>query len=93
MCFIITDVNSNGDTKYNPINIFPNPIKNLLTIEFENNFHENSLTIYNSFGQPVYKITSSDEKLIIDFSSLTFGIYFLEIKNSTGNKHLKIIKE
>jgi|GEM_PF-4298046 len=80
------------------INIFPNPVTDLLSIGF--NFGKSKyveIIIYNSMGSKVYEIYNRNleigEHLISkDISFLTSGIYFLKIIQNGESTFLKFIK-
>jgi len=63
------------------IKIYPNPADNQINLEFDNINKENfSLTIYDSRGQLVRKMTNiSTDKLTIDRQNLKSGLYFIQL--------------
>ncbi|RYM34001.1 T9SS type A sorting domain-containing protein [Brumimicrobium glaciale] len=69
--------------------VFPNPVDNLLQMQFTDNLEYKKAVIYNCFGQ---LILQSDAKTI-DVSDLRSGIYFLEVETNKGNSIKKIIKK
>ncbi|WP_276977938.1 T9SS type A sorting domain-containing protein, partial [Flavobacterium filum] len=75
----------------NTIKAFPNPTKDILTLNLLNK--ENySLTVFSALGQQIpLKIKNNQ----LDFSNLSSGIYVVSIKNNIQNKttHFKIIKQ
>ena len=68
--------------------IYPNPIKNTLNLELSNNLQLNRLNIYNLLGQKMI----SENKKSVNLSTLTKGIYLLEIITDKGKTTKKIIK-
>jgi len=73
------------------IKLFPNPVKDKLTLEFE---HElKSLDITNNLGQLVYVLKNPLSKQEIDLSFLSSGVYYLKAQNNSGQKVFKVIKE
>lgn len=77
-----------------PIRIYPNPAKNLLKIEFEGTETESArLALSNTLGQEVYSLNNLNQKQEIDLNFLPSGIYFLKLKDYSGQKTFKIIKE
>ena len=76
--------------------IYPNPVKDILHLEFERPIYS-KICITNALGQLVYEqIISYDQKLQIDVSALEPGIYFTSLLDRQQN-HLvsttfKIIK-
>jgi hypothetical protein len=80
----ITSVQENNTSEFN---IYPNPIKDVLTIDGT----YNSVNIYDVFGKLVL---TSQTKKIIDVSSLSNGIYFVNIntENTITVKKITIAK-
>ncbi|WP_373519996.1 cellulase family glycosylhydrolase [Aquiflexum sp.] len=85
---VITSLRENYPEK---VNIYPNPVKSLLTID---NIHSGSqIELYNSMGQKLdlFRVTGTQHD--IEMSQLKPGIYLLRI---FGNNHLetrRIIKK
>ncbi len=64
----------------NSINIYPNPFKNELTIDFSNNEKENiEIFVYTSFGKLIYTTKLSKNNFILKRNNLPIGIYLLVI--------------
>jgi thiol-disulfide isomerase/thioredoxin len=76
----VTVINENAELE---INIYPNPVKDVLTIDGI----YNSVNIYDVFGKLV--LTSQTQK-IIDVSTLNNGVYMLEINTEQAVKTKKI---
>lgn len=75
----------NKDLKFN---IFPNPTKNEINIELQNDI-KGKLVITNQLGQFVKELKINDNKLIVDVEELSPGIYYLNI----FNKREKVLSE
>ena len=85
----ITSVRATSSVK-KLVNIYPNPAYNKIHIKSKTIIK--SITIYNCLGQTVKKIHNINNNLkIIDVSSLTKGIYFIEIMTLEGIMDKKII--
>ena len=73
------------------IELYPNPTSNQITI-YANSTELAEITIYNALGQDVTLLTLKIEKdsnqLVLDFSSLSSGIYYIKTK-TTANKVYK----
>jgi len=67
------------------LNIYPNPVKNILTIEGENN---SSVVIMDINGKVVRTISIENTQTTIDVSGLTQGVYFVK----TNGKVSKLVK-
>lgn len=76
-------------------NIYPNPVKDELTINLGSEKDNYQVEIVNSLGQLVYKIATSDKIFKVSFIDKPTGTYFINIKGSIHNtsKSIKIIKQ
>ena len=85
------------DFSDNKTSIFPNPVKNNLTIQFPNTFDSDTeVTIITINGQVVKKQIISQNELIdfqkqIDITDLKNGIYLLQLHSNNYSKTLKIV--
>jgi hypothetical protein len=78
---------SDSEQAYEKLNIFPNPVQNILTVE---NFKDlKNIRVYSSIGQLVIE-TKADK---IDFSKLSKGVYILQLYTDKDILTKKIIKE
>ena len=75
------DVNKNYD-----FNVFPNPTKNNFTVHSKEN---GNIKIYNLLGDIMFSTIKQEEKLIINTSSLSKGIYLIELNNKTQKISIK----
>lgn len=74
--------------------IYPNPTNNQLIISGLADGVITTFTVTDITGKIVRKpITSFNNQQNIDVSSLSTGIYFLQINSSTGTKTLKFVKQ
>lgn len=71
----------------NDFQVYPNPIKDVLHI----NGMEGNLKIYDSFGKIVFA-SHLNQKIDVDFSQFTSGVYFVSIENQSGTFTKKVIK-
>jgi len=87
-CDLNTSIN---DIKNSEINVFPNPISGILTIEYLNDDFK-SINILNSLG-----VILSKEKVVVpnqhlDFSRYEYGLYILEFVKAGGEvKRVKVL--
>ncbi|HOZ86598.1 MAG TPA: T9SS type A sorting domain-containing protein [Bacteroidia bacterium] len=77
----------------NGIRIFPNPVTNKLTLEFNQVLSLDRLVIFNALGEQVFQLQHPKTKQEIDLQFLEPGIYFLRLQNAEAQKTFKIIKE
>jgi hypothetical protein len=74
--------------------IYPNPATNQLNFSFENNLKSAKLKIISTLGQTVYeKSNISGDKISLDVSELSKGIYIIQILNNNSLLTSKFIKE
>ena len=78
---------------YNNYSVFPNPVtsENVLTVS-SNNDNNFSYKIYSSNGRLVLEGVSKNKQKNIDVSSLSKGIYMLQVINKDGVLSSKFIK-
>lgn len=62
-------------------NIFPNPVKDVLTVKGEN---MSQVVIYNSIGQLVETINTNDNEVKVNVSAYQNGMYFINIIDNNG---------
>lgn len=70
--------------------IYPNPIKDILYLEFEQS--ATKLKITNALGQTVFVLNEPLPKQEVDLSFLSSGIYYLKVWNQDGQQITKILK-
>jgi hypothetical protein len=74
------------------ISVYPNPVLDVLTLEFKNAVNKNTMvSIYNSIGEVVLSKQIHTMKSEISFD-LPAGIYSVEIKTADGVYISKVIK-
>lgn len=71
-----------------PFKVFPNPVSNILNLEGK--FNPKSFEMYNSIGQKMEFILSSNQ---IDMRSFSNGLYYLKVSFENDSRIVKIIKE
>jgi hypothetical protein len=75
----------------NSFNIFPNPAKNELNIEFESSsINGGLLKIFNQEGKIMDKFSIEDKSIKIDLTDYNTGIYLIEIQTKEGETYKKI---
>lgn len=73
------------------INLYPNPLKNTLIIELDNEANAD-LLIVNSVGEEVMNRQALDGRVEINTSDLTPGVYFVKIISGTTIVTRKVLK-
>lgn len=60
--------------------IYPNPISDMLIIEFSDNIKSKTVDIYNAYGKKIYSEKSRNRKAIhMDMKAFASGFYFVEV--------------
>lgn len=77
------------------IKVYPNPVKDELTIQLGSSNEKYQISILNFQGQKVYTSISSEKKVVIPFHDQHQGIYLVILKNMLTNeeKTFKILKK
>jgi hypothetical protein len=73
------------------ISLYPNPIKDVLTINNDSGFTINNLKFYNVLGALVLKQDKPTHQLNV--SKLESGLYFISLTTDKGNLIKKMIKK
>ena len=63
------------------LNIFPNPVKDVLTVKGEN---MSQVVICNALGQVVESISTNDSEVRVDVSALQNGMYIINVIDNNG---------
>ena len=71
--------------------IFPNPIKNELTIDYK--MGSFNYKLFSSLGQLVREVTNNLNQIKIDMNQFEKGIYFIEIEIGVEKIRKKLILE
>ncbi len=74
-------------TNNSNINIYPNPAKNELNITSTNRI--TSIIITNLLGQAIFKQNYNTDKITMDISEFTKGIYFIKVNGTEDKVFLK----
>ncbi|OYU79096.1 MAG: hypothetical protein CFE23_15670 [Flavobacterium sp. BFFFF1] len=74
--------------------VFPNPVVDVLHIDFSNavTSGETRITIFNGLGAQMKMVLKSTESERLDMSNFASGIYYLKIEDSDSSITKKIIK-
>ncbi|AWI26675.1 DUF7619 domain-containing protein [Flavobacterium pallidum] len=71
--------------------LYPNPVRDILSIKSKDNVRINSISVYNVLGQLLQSVTHPMEK--IDVSGLEAGNYIVRIYSEKGTSAAKFIKQ
>lgn len=70
------------------ISLYPNPVNDSVHIQLPDTIHLENVTIYNNLGQVVLE----ENKIDFSLSSVSSGVYEVQIQTEEGIYHKKIIK-
>jgi hypothetical protein len=82
---------SNTDFDTNSFIAYPNPVKDVLNVSFEQNISD--VTVYNLLGQQVAFKKMNADKGQIDLSNLAAGTYLVRVNTENAVKTIKVIKQ
>jgi len=92
---IVTTINSNNlstpDFIQNNFTLYPNPVNNRLNIKTSISNYD--YKVYSIHGQLILEKKNINASTIIEYSNITPGVYFIDIKHDKGYKTFKIIKK
>lgn len=71
-----------------PVSIYPNPVKNKVTIETENIKH---ISISNIMGQVINDVAAEGDSFEYDFGGYEAGVYLIRIETSSGTVSKRIV--
>ncbi|PJE47247.1 MAG: hypothetical protein CUR34_06890 [Sediminibacterium sp.] len=74
------------------IRIFPNPVKNALTIQGLSAGNNQQINLFNTAGKRLYSGITRSNTFQVDTSSLPAGIYYVEIRNNLQKQTIPFIK-
>jgi len=75
------------------VTIAPNPVADYMVILRPGNYTNALISIYNQDGKLLYNSTLTGERLEIDMSSYSSGIYLVKVVDKTGVSTHKVIKQ
>ena len=86
---ITTSINEHNDN--NNIAIYPNPATNFIDIETD--LKDYSISIFDNMGKLISKEKVNQNKIQIDISNFSNGLYFIQLQNNDKMISKKFIKE
>jgi Leucine-rich repeat (LRR) protein len=89
---ITTSITSIDEMGANDVKLYPNPARDVLTIDFEaGTDYSADVSIFNTQGRIVMQEIISNGKSELNVSSLKQGVYFVKINTSNFNKTIKLV--
>ncbi|MEI2739510.1 MAG: T9SS type A sorting domain-containing protein [Chitinophagaceae bacterium] len=61
----------------NEVIVFPNPVRNIVTVVFDRNLVNEEFSLFNSSGQQIAKLIVNGNTVYIDLSEKPAGLYLL----------------
>ena len=83
---------STADLDKNLVTVHPNPVQNYLTIKGLEPSERTTLLLYSVTGKVILRQQAIRPDFKMDFSNLSNGLYFLNIRAELGETTFKIIK-
>jgi Leucine-rich repeat (LRR) protein len=80
-----------GDFENTSVSVYPNPVKNILSITAKDNI--TSIQLFDIQGRLVSTKLTTSMEASIDLSQQTSGVYFLKVYTDNGMKVEKVIKQ
>lgn len=71
--------------------VYPNPVKEQLTLS--NTDEISALKFFNIIGQEVLSLSPHSSIVVVDMTSLSTGIYLIQVNTEIGSKIVKVHKE
>ena len=72
--------------------MYPNPVKERITIKVSNNSRGFRATIYSILGVKIKSFTQNEHEKTYDFSNYKSGTYILKVETENGTSLHKILK-
>lgn len=85
--FDLSEVLSSDNFVQAHFTVYPNPVSEVLNIELDQALTLQKVVLYNNLGQQV----KATDKNSIDVSSLSKGVYFVEVHTNSGKATKKVI--
>lgn len=91
---ILTKIPENDitDDKHEKVNLYPNPVKDVITLELETTPDDCRFRVFDIQGREQINGTLNTKKTDIDLGKLKPGIYIIEVLTASGKTTRKIVK-
>ncbi|MBN8702879.1 MAG: T9SS type A sorting domain-containing protein, partial [Bacteroidetes bacterium] len=94
MCVVNTTALGEEEIDANGFSLYPNPTTGTFTLNSAENLNNATVTVFDIKGQVVYSVVNSvSNKVEIDLSANTNGIYYVQISNNDNVITKKIVKQ
>ncbi|WP_026706037.1 T9SS type A sorting domain-containing protein [Flavobacterium soli] len=82
---------SNGGFEKSNFNFYPNPVKNVLNVSYDQNITK--ISVYNMLGQLIMEHEINSTTAQIDMQNLSSGSYLVKVNAENQTKSIKILKQ
>ncbi|MBI9063952.1 MAG: T9SS type A sorting domain-containing protein, partial [Marinilabiliaceae bacterium] len=90
----VTEGTGVNEAQFANLRMYPNPVKDLLTIDIEKTIIDKvEISIIDLKGEVIFHKYFNDSKFQINTDTYNPGIYIIEVKTSNGSKKLKLLIE
>ena len=86
--YVMIDLWSTPESVTKPLNVYPNPAKDWVTVEAEGMRH---VVVMNELGQRVMDKEIDANTLQLDFSDFETGMYLLQVITENGTMNHRIV--
>jgi hypothetical protein len=88
----VTNGIATSSSSFATAHIFPNPATDLVYIAIPNSYENKKITLINIEGKTVLQSTLNERINKLDISTLSSGIYFIQIENKNTTELIKFVK-
>ena len=88
---LLSDINEYKKSNLHILNVFPNPVNDILNFKYENSFPITKIEIYSTEGKKLLDITK-DKVNSINVKHLKSGSYFIKVKIGDRDRFSNFIK-
>lgn len=82
---------SSGSFEKGQFSYYPNPVKDILTIGYEDNI--TNVTVFNLLGQKVMENNANSTSVKLDMSALSSGSYIVKVASNDQVQSIKVLKQ
>lgn len=92
--FYVEDCASIGEPTLEGVSVYPNPASSNITVSLPDHISEGTATLFDAKGRLVQTHSLSETVSTLDISSLSAGVYVVEINNTIGQSaQFRLIKK
>ncbi len=73
--------------------VYPNPFKSNVSVDFGGNTLEKEIRIYNSLGQLMKSVKTSDAFMTLEMNDLKVGVYMMQVISGGEIKTIRLVKQ